>query len=84
MKEVVDEDVVAANGEEETEEEPADRDTDVAEPKENVGGEVSTTIHMINVRIQVVSEKHKWRNMLNIIIMRAEFLRNSVRTMMSA
>ena len=41
------------------EEEPAYRDTDVVNPKENVTGEANTDMHMVTVRIKVVSAKRQ-------------------------
>ena len=46
---VVDEDVVAADWEEETESEPVDRNIDVVDPMKNVAGEASTAVHMVTV-----------------------------------
>ena len=67
-EEFTDKDVVAANGEEETEEETeedlVDRDADVADPNENVTGEASNAIHTATVHIQVVSAKHQRRNVI--------------------
>ena len=61
-EEVVDEDVVAVNGEEDTEEDPMDRNVDVVDPKENVIGEASNAIHMVTFHIQVVCVKQQRQN----------------------